>query len=378
MVALFGVLKLLIVKKHDQQEQQVFHGWSSLEYNNNTRPLYVIFHVGPAKMGSTSIQIGALEKYHKQLVHDKYNVHDFRDASKLNQCLSRDAAKCQNDQEWNSFQRFIQKSKRQGRHVLISTENHWNFLSNDTSLLSTYHDLFSRHDYQVRIVIGYRPLFDYWPSVYFQEYSHYCGYSHAQEETRVIPPFLEFMERANETKQLRHPSYAAVQYAQQYFSDIVILPLGSKFVERFLCQAVMRATRACAAAVLGHTNETVENARHSLVSDRLAQAARTHGLSQKPCKVLSQHFQQEENATVLLPRTCLNKSQQDWLWDKTLFYHHALIAPNNASTVSDQELKRQFDEAASTSLCQVNVEQVLQTHPDLFAGKNATSSSPPP
>jgi hypothetical protein len=213
----------------------------------------------------------------------------------------------------------------------------------------------------VHIVIGYRPLFDFWRSAYYQDYSHYCGYSH--EDTRTIPSLLDFLDTVNETKQLRHPSYGALHHFQQYFTDIIVLPLGDKFTERFLCTAVIRASRACA-AVKRQDNETTANHGHSLAFDRLAQEARLQGLSQLSCKKLSNSIQvqlKKQNSSVLdLPRTCLDESQLEWLWNKSLFYQHALV-PNG----TDVQLER-------TSICQVNVDEVLTDYRYLFAANNST------
>jgi len=384
--ALVGGLRFLLVTKHDDEDNLAsFHGWSTAAGENSTRssnythPLHVIYHIGPEKMGSTSIQIGALQKYQQQLHHDGYNIYNFQDASKLNECLTRDVKSCQSGQEWSRFLNFLKKSKLQRRNVVISTENHWNHFQNDTSLLEAYREVFDSHNFHVRIVIGYRPLFDYWPSVYFQNYNHYCGYSH--EELRTIPSLLDFIQTANATKQLRHPSYAALQHSQRYFTDIVILSLGNKFVERFLCNAVIGATHACTAVKKDevHAIARIENAGHLLGYNRLAQAARLNGISDMPCKTLSESIElmlQQLNASLMdLPRTCLDESQQEWLWNKSLYYHHALV-PN--STVSDGDLKMLFEQTADTTLCEVNVEQVLAEYPNVFAPKNATGTRVPP
>lgn len=376
--ALIGSIFLWIDQNHDEQQHGFFRRFRAPNHGSNNnksnRPLHVVYHIGPAKMGSTSIQIGALQNFEHELQADGYNIYDFRHASKLNQCLAKNVAKCQSqpDQEWSHFVKFIKISKQQSRHVVISTENYWNHLSNDTStLLSVYHDIFDTLEYHVRIVIGYRPLFEYWPSVYFQEYDHFCGYSHS--DARIIPSLVKFLERANDTKQLRHPSLAALQHAQHYFDDVFILPLGDKFVERFLCNALVGASHACAAASSKQDekdNATIAmNQRHSLAFDRLAQAARTHGLSHTPCKTLSRHFQEtlmNQNITQL-PRTCLEESQQEWLWNKTLFYHTALV-PNDTLSDTD-DLRLEFEQVSSTTLCDVDVEQVLAAYPNLVGAK---------
>lgn len=386
-VAFIGVFKLWIVDYDDEQKRN-FGGWrvAGIHANNSTFTdnLYVIFHVGPAKMGSTSIQIQGLQKYEQELHQDGYNVVDFRDASQLNQCLVRDTVKCQSqpDQEWSRFVKFLQESKRHKRHVVFSTENHWNFFSNNTLLVfSAYQQVFSQFGYHVRIVIGYRPLFDYWPSIYFQKYNHYCGYSH--QDVGTIPSLVDFWKHTNKTKQLRHPSYAALQHAQHYFTNVYILPLGDEFVERFLCHTMVHATHACRAIIHSQDEEApILNHKHSLFSDRLAQAAKSHNVSSKSCKKLSQRIQQHlVNGPLLqekLPRTCLDDSQQEWLWNKTLFYHHEIVDANSTVSVSDVELRRDFENGLHATLCEVNVEQALVDFPELFRGgrkTNATTSS---
>ena len=366
--AFVGYLRLVIVEKHDNEQQAgAFRGWSVTNSTQSSVRLYVVYHVGPAKMGSTSIQIGALQKYHDELQRDGYNVYDFRQASKLNDCLSKTTVTtCQSQQEWSHFMKFMKTSTQHRRHVLISTENHWNHFGNDTSLLSAYQHIFDTFDYQVRIVIGYRPLLDFWQSAYYQEYSHYCGHAHGKD-VRTIPPLLDFIKRQNETHQCQHPSYAAVQHVSQFFHDIVILPLGEHFIERFLCNVVIRASHACAAVQQQHDSEAIENHGHSLALDRLAQAARLHGCSKKPCKTMSNSIQdklQQENMPIAdLPRTCLDESQRQWLVSKSLFYQHALVPTDHG------DIEIQLKQA---SICQVNVDEILMDYPYLFAAENMT------
>jgi hypothetical protein len=373
-----GVLnKGLTVEKSKHKQKYSFLEWSWRQHdvNNRTRtagPLHVVYHVGPAKMGSTSIQIGALQHYQQELHEDGYNVYSFRDASQLNKCLKSNTW-CRKQPEWKHFMTFMKNAKQKGRHIVISTESDWNHLSNDTILFAAYHDIFSSLAYHVRIVISYRPLYEYWPSLYFQQYNHYCGYSHVN--VGEIPSFVDFLENMNKTTQLRHPSYEALQHARKYFHDVFILPLSDELIKRFLCSAVIGASRACNAVNEENEYDAVENQRHSLQYDRLAQAARSKGISQLPCKMLSNQTQQrlqlsenQSSGTQELATTCLNPSQLRWLWNKTLYYHHYML-PSNTTTQTDEELKVHFQKASTTTLCQVNVEQVLVDHPELFTEK---------
>jgi hypothetical protein len=138
-----GVLdKSLTVEKSKHQQKYSFLEWSWRQHdiNNRTRtadPLHVVYHVGPAKMGSTSIQIGALQHYQQELHEDGYNVYSFRYASQLNKCLKSNTS-CQNQPEWKHFMTFMKNSKQKGRHVVISTESDWNHLSTSGSTVGSY------------------------------------------------------------------------------------------------------------------------------------------------------------------------------------------------------------------------------------------------
>ena len=159
--------------------------------------------------------------------------------------------------------------------------------------------------------------------------------------------------------------------------------------ERFICSAVIGASHACQAVHEEKEQDAVENQGHSLEYDRLAQAARSKGISQLPCKTLSNRIQQRlqlsENQSSVkqeLATTCLNESQLKWLWNKTLYYHHYMLPNDNDTTKSDEELKIHFQKASTTTLCQVNVEQVLVDRPELFSEKKKKTQTngrmPPP
>jgi hypothetical protein len=187
---------------------------------------------------------------------------------------------------------------------------------------------------------------------------------------------LTFLQHENETLALRHPSFGAYQHAHNYFNDILILPLGNRLVERFLCHAVIHAAHACTAAQQ-EQEVLVENQGYSLEYNRLAQQAGHELLSNVPCKELSNQIQTRLDASPqVLPMTCLEESQGNWLWNKTLCYHHAMM--NITTTfISHDMLKRQFMEASKSTLCQVNVEQVvMDRRPELFVkNKNETTNS---
>ena len=367
--ALYGYLKLAVLNKSVQVE-----GGNLSSSRSDDVPLHVVYHVGPAKMGSTSIQIEALQKYSKEFLQDGYLIYDFRDASKLNACLSRDTSKCQSRSggEWSRFRAFLEKAKRERKKVLISTENYWNHLSDEVVLLSVYRDVFQHYGFRPRIVLGYRPLFELWPSAYYQEYNHYCGYSH--NNVRQIPPLLEYLDRVNASVGLRHPTYAARKKFQRFFADIVILSLGPKFIERFVCDVVIGASHACAAVIQDdkQEQERVQNHGHSLVFDRLAQAVRLQSISDKPCKSLSSSIRKrlmDRNQTSLdLPRVCLSASRLQWMYNQSVYYQREVL-PN--VTFSERDHRNHFEHALNTSLCEVDVEQVLDELRYLFVDENA-------
>lgn len=383
---------------HEETAPNVWSFRGKSESSLTSLPLHVVYHVGPAKMGSTSIQIGAIDKYQKEIENDLYLIYSYKDASDLNRCLSRNWTEClSNGKEWKHFYEFMKHARRSRRHVLISTENFWSHIvPKPVDFLNAYKDVFHYFNYNVTIVFGYRPLFEYWPSSYYQTYRLYCGYAH--KDANIVPPFREFLQKANDPYGLIHPTWGGMQHFSKYFETIQIVPLGPNLVSRFLCNTVVGANKACAAAqkddtvlstthTITYLNETGQrsseqqpqeqhyNAGHVLALDRLAQAVRSGQLSRKGCKTVRGALRKSLVRTnrILwrdLPVVCLSASQQEWLLRHSLAYQRLLVNYSSEFTLSTMEHTEQFRRAANSTLCDVNVEMVIANWEQYFG--NAT------
>jgi len=448
---LISILAIVSLNLQDEDGDSVIGGlrihsmsdWVGRDYRNDNK-LQLVFHVGPAKMGSTSIQLGAIQNYYQELTSkDRYVVYNSKDASDLNHCLARNMTQCmsQKDKEWTKFVRFMKNAKHNRRHVLISTENYWSHIMMDVddneSLLSPQHGARTEHahhsfllaysnlllnelDYNVTIVFGYRPLYEYWTSWYYQTYRQFCGYAHEIVESRRIPTLANYLDQTNRTFGLVHPTQMGLNHFSVYFSssgssNFVILPLGPNLISRFLCEAVVGATHACQAAVSDANDQEHQQVRynlgHTLVYDRIAQAARSQGVSHKSCKTLVEKLQslttvtnkteQEKSWTnVFAPLVCLSPGKQAWFLQKTIQYHTELVlsksvrhnvrivsgmdgvdtngtsssslfvTPPASSIMSIPDLTAQFQRAANTTLCDVDVDFVVKNWSTLWIKDN--------
>mmetsp|Transcript_23213 Transcript_23213/g.32503 ORF Transcript_23213/g.32503 Transcript_23213/m.32503 type:complete len:369 (+) Transcript_23213:3-1109(+) len=363
----------------------------------------------------------------------------------MTQCMS------QKGKDWTKFVQFMKRAKHNRRHVLISTENYWSHIISDSNennessseedttmhadhtFLSAYsHLLVDELGYNVTIVFGYRPLYEYWTSWYYQTYRQFCGYGHEIVESRQIPTLANYLNHTNHTHGLVHPTTMGLHYFSTYFAsnsksnNFVIIPLGANLVSRFLCHAVVGATHACQAAIHANNQEQEQihyNSGHTLIYDRIAQAARSQDVSQQPCKKLVQKLQtlgtakndtlekissSSESTTplwakVFSPLVCLSQEKQDWLLQKTIQYHEEISSSSSLSgnniqivsvmdnsvdndnavslsssfgtatpppTISVQDLKVQFHHAANTTLCDVDTDLILQNWDTLWAKDN--------
>lgn len=332
----------------------------------------IVFHVGPPKMGSTSIQMGAIDRYRKVLTRrDGYAIYSTKDTSNLNQCLSRNWTLCLSSKSknnaWEQFTNFLQSHSN--KNILLSTENYWNHAGSEPlSFLQAYKDVFV--DDNVTIVLAYRDLYRYWHSSYYQTFrSGYCGYS--KHPSKMIPSILDFYQRANETYGLVHPTFGGLKHFSAYnFTNIRIISLeheeendDDSLVTRFICNYVVGAVSSCEAAKIKEKNQEQNqhyNIGHGLVWERLAQVAQQHNISTKGCKTIAREletsFDQQWNN---LPMICLSKIQQEWFLQRTIDYHRQLFPSIQNEDDTDQLIEQRFRQMMNVTLCDVNVELIL-------------------
>jgi len=344
------------------------------------KALRLVYHIGPPKMASTTIQIEVIQKYRESLLRDNFRIYDTKSASEFNKCLSLGVAQCQSHthkHEWNDFVSFLETATKEQRNVLMSTENYWSSNRNVNLLVEVYHELFQKYNFEVTIVICYRRLFDYWPSMYYQRYRQSCSFAKQQRVDNVIAPLQTFLEQVNSTSNgLEHPTWTLFQTLNGVFANVELLNIHGSIGDRFLCD-IVKSKYACleyrtANADVTRT-EKVQNQKRTLFYDRIAQAmilrfkeAGSKNSRVLSCKQLSNKVQHEQevvrNQTVAdLPKTCLPESSMHWLLQRSS--HYEVLLFSNISFKQEliqDDFLQAFDSAIHSTLCDVDVEEVIE------------------
>lgn len=369
-------------KKKVKPKQQ-----DTLKPDKQRQPLQLLFHVGPGKMGSSSIQ-QAISDYEPLLQQDKWVNYNHLQLAKLNSCLSSNNC---NNGETEDFQAFLNQSLSNKSNVLLSTEMWYGNL--DTLVLPAYKRMFAEavaaatilqhyNYYDVKIIVAYRRFYEWLPSLYSQYYKFACPnlmqpvWSKKAREERggLIPTLTDFLSLKGSQV---HPTVATQKAFAQHFDNIELLSIhDGDILENIFCK-VVRANQTCT-MLQNRSTRAPSNKGKSLFFDRLAQQAIQQGIiynNKDRCSevsaLLEQHnvYNQQSDATKInngrrssmdvsesFPLICPSNSILNAILETSLKTELSLF-PELFNTT---DIRKHFQIASnSTKLCDINVTAVL-------------------
>jgi hypothetical protein len=244
------------------------------KYNYQLR---LVFHVGPGKMGSSTIQ-SALVQSITTLTNDGWSYYHHVHLGALNQCMiarnsdSNHTVSCTNKIE--QFRQFVNKARQNRRHIVLSTER-WSTFSEE---MNFYQEVFNDTEYEVTIVVAYRRYYHWLPSRYYQINRFRCRPNPAYEKNpsnnrynsdleRNISPWNDFLR----STPFQHPTLVKLAGLSKYFDNNTINVINIEtgdLVQDFFCD-IMRAHKTCHKLQSGRPLSA--NQGKTLVFDRLAQ-----------------------------------------------------------------------------------------------------------
>jgi len=281
-----------------------------------------------------------------------------------------DMVKCQNgSKEWVKFNDFLTQAKENKMNVLISTERYWKISSIDV-----YKFLF--RSFEVKIVVGYRRLYEYVPSVYGQYYKFGCAKKIPHDpplyiETSSLIPSLSYFS-LSWMNNLNHPTLAKLTQFKPSFDNIEVLNIHSSCVVCiFFCNVVQNAHKTCEAVRLKYLKENIHNknvGKPIWVSRLAQQLLKASGGHDKPSKRLechaltreiTQYMNKELNWSLFdLPKTCMPKNILNKFLNNSLGTEEMLL-PRFFSSDEGEEVHRiEFELASNNMLCDVDVSAI--------------------
>lgn len=241
-----------------------FYEHSIIHKTEETQKPRLVFHVGPGKMGSSSLQSGLQAAIHT-LELDGWAVYPHTRLGALNRCLAHQHANCSTAMD--HFLTFLHQ-QQPPRNIVLSTETWFS----ESTELTWYKNTFK--SYNVTAVVAYRRYFHWLPSRYYQMYRFRCrprSNNHANNnnntnQEKPIPPLDEYLSHTA----YDHPTLHKIKRVSKYFDDIQVVNIETTdFVQEFVCQ-ILGAFKTCR-RVQSTVDATRVNQGKTLAFDRLAQ-----------------------------------------------------------------------------------------------------------
>jgi len=281
-----------------------------------------------------------------------------------------DMVKCQNgSKEWVKFNDFLTQAKENKMNVLISTERYWKISSIDV-----YKFLF--RSFEVKIVVGYRRLYEYVPSVYGQYYKFGCAKKIPHDpplyiETSSLIPSLSYFS-LSWMNNLNHPTLAKLTQFKPSFDNIEVLNIHSPCVVCiFLCDVVQNAHKTCEAVRLKYLKEDIHNKNVgkiipvSRLAQQLLKASGDHDEPRKrlKCNALTMEIKQYMDKTLNwslfdLPKTCMPKKMLNKFLNNSLEIEKMLLPRFFESDEGGKVHRIEFELASKNVLCDVDVSAI--------------------
>ncbi|KAG7374856.1 hypothetical protein IV203_013951 [Nitzschia inconspicua] len=393
-------------------------------FENGTKNVnmpYFILHVGPPKTATTFLQCGLNHQSGRLADKDNYfylgrscpTTPDIMDNGEdpikpLYFIKSLGLGQQLNETFVQETRRRFLHHQRLGHHLILSTEH----ISSKATFQISQPMIWKRllEGFQVKIVVGYRHYFEWFPSYYYQ--SHLNKNFRAKWPSQggeTIPPLVEYMEqhldrwespkRDVTDRFATHMSLWMYQNWSLYFDDVQVLDLhqpGNVLVN-FICHILPSATNTCDyLKQSSQTQDADENAlirtqrvSSNLFPERIADTAWQLGMvpndnvgSKKHVTTMIRGYLKElgllQNGSMKQYWWCPSVSLKDRIYHASLSFLQSLHEIPSARqnmfaghnwTLAVQQHREQFQRALRQhKFCDVNTTHIL-----LQNSKNFTS-----
>ncbi len=364
----------------------IFKGMNNYLPANLTHPAQTVntkavIHMGPHKTGTSSIQFAA-GVYSKQLQQDGFDtVCSIEENNELTRefssCFlppkSGEAVSYPCNRDYLLAGSTIASKKR---NLFVSAEDfaviglQW---SDGVDKLSTY---LSQWD-EVSIVVYYRHYFAFLGSKYNQRMKNH---SIERGHYNTIQDYMLLHQKSDESKY----TVALVERLKRKFGNIVVMDMHDQSkggpAKSFFCHSVSLFPKTCDVIRSEETKQTLKNSSIELhFIHLLAGAVKAGFLSQEKASARSvetsvkRKVNEVEEARGPMKMKCLMPETLQEMWEKSLRYRRTLFRSTsrtitNPTTLKDDglteeelQMKSEFELAAKSSLCMVDVDDALST-----------------
>jgi len=345
--------------------------------SNSTKPI-LLLHVGPRETGTQTIQNGILrnESLVSKLHEDGWTKVSFS-YTKLQQMASQCFEKKANCKLWDDLVEEYHSIRKSGENAIQSAELYSKipftpFVAKKLSSLA--------QTWTVRIVMVYKPLYEWLPDMYTQARKR-NAYDAKKQTFRLLSSrkkllpnlrtFAAYFE--NEFLPKMSDPLATYEFYSTVFGkeSIIVLKaedtkdetMASKLVEDFVCRAMSPATHACSYNKAHPTlykpevgdAEALKLMGSRLDHDLLALEAVSKGfvmnseLSTTSVLAAVERRLNERNITIstVEPRISISSAHIEWLWNRTLVGEELMMGSHE--TRGQETIHSEWKEALANS-----------------------------
>mmetsp|Transcript_21121 Transcript_21121/g.47876 ORF Transcript_21121/g.47876 Transcript_21121/m.47876 type:complete len:413 (-) Transcript_21121:543-1781(-) len=300
------------------------------ENPNEREDIVFIFHVGPPKSGTSTIQSDLSQPKIKNLLRqDNYEYIGHNKGVLSHKRLLRRNETSGRIEFSAEFKDVISEQRKIGRNVLGSDERYWNLCPEKAE---EWRKMFSK----LHIVLTYRRTHSFLPSVWNQNFknkrekgnppsSHkdWPGINHDYR----IPSFPEHFAKVYYEKPFPHLVRTSYNYWKKYADRFTLVNFHEEDpTTNFLCKAVIGANNTCALMRIKKKEaqefpSTVKNPSVNLDYDMVAVHAYEIGLVHRTHRrrAVARAVQEHAAATgISFPQKCLDTRELDHLYRRSL------------------------------------------------------------
>jgi len=373
--------------------ENVTHSPHSLENNLHNQPAQVMnaeVHVGPHKMGSTTIQESS-GMYYAQLVEDNYDTPLAHYSQKQKQRLKRfnhvQFGTCFFSQSSSALKPHEKKSKTESVTTVLKFNNAASKqckpkllaagleIANQTKSILISAEVFDRPDIDIQalsdylqpwqsvtIVINYRRFYD-WIISYNNEL--YKGGT-------IIESLYDELnsERKMQEYEMSH-TYEVMHRYKQVFDNVTIVNMHDtkNLTEGFYCDAMPDAKTTC--ENVKKSNDVTSNPSKHLEYMVLLNEAKRRGYikrtpKSKEYKVALEKVQKHQEETLKLSSDdfamkCPPPKVLEKLLAKSLHFEKQIVPEFFSSPLGEAALRADFEKKSTRKLCSIDIEAILET-----------------
>lgn len=344
---------------------------------NTTRRKFIL-HIGPGKMGTTTIQ-DAIGSDHKELLMDNYCVFDQKKFTSVSMYLNSAVAyalpgtkeeKIVKEQYLKAMIDHFDQCYNMNRGVLLSSEflghlekDRWEDELLKPASLDDRWDIF--------IAVGYRRFYSWARSVWFQNMRLRVRRDWPENEDMEVLSFHDWYSQHKDNFLVKlYTDYYINHWRGLGINNFLIYNMHEdpNLLKEFYC-SVLGLEHSCKKHLVNNNNTTKSNVGHSIQHDRLACTLYSRGYVNttkinrlEAGKIILDFFDEKNTTLEQVSQSCFTDDELNEVLLRSKTVEQELLPDFHAGSKGFVTMADEFEDIKNKSFCDVNIDYVIEQH----------------